>query len=53
MNNKKIELFRCIEDGKLVTDAMIARGEHIGHQVKQPVVLSFKEKLLVWLGFIK
>lgn len=56
-----VEVFRCEADGCLLTDAVCRGGErtkkirerHIGHRFRSPVVLTKREKLLIWLKVIQ
>lgn len=42
-------LYRCQQDGKLVTDEQLAKGQHCGHMIQQPVQLTLLERILLWL----
>ena len=51
-NGKKLEFFRCQEDGKLVTDAMGSSLQHLGHRLVPCFCLRWHEWLRVTLGMI-
>ena len=46
-----VDLRRCRSDGQLVS--MDQLHKHLGHFVVQPVTLSLKERVLIWLKLIK
>ena len=46
-----LELRRCQTDGQIVT--MNNLQFHAGHFVKSPVVLTLREKVLIWLKIIR
>lgn len=46
-----VELRRCQADGQIVT--MQNLQHHAGHFIKQPVVLTKREKLFIWLKLIQ
>lgn len=48
-----IEVYRCLADGLLMTDAIARTGIHGGHRCAQPVYLTLKEKILIWLKIIR
>lgn len=47
-----VELNRCQTDGQIVTRSM-GLENHAGHYVKSPVVLTLREKVLIWMGVIR
>jgi len=51
-NGKKLEFFRCQEDGKLVTDAMGSSLQHLGHRLVPCFCLRWHEWLRVVMGAI-
>ena len=48
---KGIEIYRCQSDSQLVTKNNLSL--HGGHYVRTPVVLTLKEKVLIWLKIVK
>ena len=51
---KPINIHRCNTDGALVNwDLQESLRHHEGHYIKQPVKLSFLERILVWVRVIK
>lgn len=48
-----LELDRCQVDGRLVGESQAALSRHQGHTLKQPVLLSLLELLLVWVRWIR
>lgn len=48
---KGIEVFRCQSDSQLVTKSNLPN--HGGHYVRTPIVLTLKEKVLIWLKIVK
>ena len=52
-----VELYRCDSDRALVTHESGKSQEilrrHAGHRLRSPVILTKREKLLIWLKLIK
>lgn len=48
-----LELDRCTVDGRLVSNSPTALSRHNGHTMKQPVLLSWFELLLVWVRWVR
>ncbi len=47
-----IDVNRCVTDGQLVTKKTNLET-HGGHRVMSPIVLTFKEKLMIRFGIIE
>ena len=47
-----IEVNRCEADGQIVTKNS-ELSWHGGHRIRSPVVLTLKEKVLIWLKIIQ
>lgn len=47
-----VEVYRCRTDHVLVTDKSDL-SLHAGHYVVTPIVLTLKEKILIWLKVIR
>lgn len=47
-----VEVNRCKADGQIVTKNMDL-SRHAGHHITSPVVLTLKEKILIWLKIIQ
>lgn len=47
-----IEIDRCDTDGDLVFNTQGHLSRHAGHRLRQPVILSLWERLLIKLGVI-
>jgi len=50
---KPIELYRCENDRRLLSDAMLSEGLCAGHRLRQPAAPTVFELLLVILRVIK
>ena len=49
----KKEFYRCENDWRLLTDRLIKKGACLGHHVRQPVILTLWERILVLLRVIR
>lgn len=49
-NYRGVEVSRCRTDDQLVSKGSFQH--HAGHFVRSPVVLTWKEKFLIWVGII-
>ena len=47
---KKLELYRCKSDRRLLTDALCAQGFCAGHYLAQPAYAGLLELILLKLG---
>ena len=64
-NFKGFEVYRCQTDGGLILDHSCPSEfghaiehdcpfmKHAGHYLKSPVILTLKEKLLIWMNLLQ
>lgn len=48
-----LECDRCQVDGRIVTNSQSSISGHLGHSMKQPVLLSVVEMILIWVRWIR
>lgn len=50
-----ITVSRCRSDGQLITSKMpqSVLAQHAGHYIISPIVLTLKEKILIWLKLVQ
>jgi hypothetical protein len=48
-----LEVHRCDTDRRIVTRSQSSVSKHPGHYIRQPVLLSLFELILIWLRVIK
>lgn len=48
-----LEVDRCAVDGGLVTNSQASLSAHGGHRMRQPVLISLFEMVLIWIRVIR
>lgn len=48
-----LEVFRCETDGGIGAVSQSCLSNHLGHKVRQPVIVKPHELLMIWLRLIK
>ena len=48
-----LEIDRCAVDGGIVTYSQASLSRHLGHTMKQPVIISVWELFLIWVRVIQ